>query len=252
MSEPLDMERVAALREAPGRRLMPAAPLHGDSRILGGVALSMAEHLLNAPPVRKQPYWNDNDRRALGQAIYLESTVEETEYGAEIPAGRRDAVAANVRGLIRRYHDALPYDDIEWHWLLDTHEQLREADNVVGEAEPDNGAWHRLLRQQQRERPLRIAKMRADVQVGGGTQHIEGRDLVRRWWAWRRSSHEFEDGKSLNAARLALVDLGELLVPTQAEAEAAGIASLLGASYLHEDKVALIQQIREAAEAQPA
>jgi hypothetical protein len=56
-----------------------------------------------------------------------------------------------------------------------------------------------------------LAAAECDIFVGGLRHLVRGRDLMRRWWLWRRSQEDFADGESLDAAQQALGEVQELL-----------------------------------------
>lgn len=61
----------------------------------------------------------------------------------------------------------------------------------------------------------RFLRPRSPTIVEAGLRRVvKGRDLMRRWWAWRRDLDEFADQGGLDQARAALVNLaGELIPP---------------------------------------
>jgi hypothetical protein len=102
----------------------------------------------------------------------------------------------NVIGSLTDIHVALPYDEAERSWLSAAY---CEAYDEAGAASIG------VIRQRQAE----------EIMAGGLRRVIDGRDLMRRWWAWRRQTNEFTGQGSLSIARQALRSLIETVAPSE-------------------------------------
>lgn len=252
---PLDCELATTLEAIPRR------PSAYDSRQLGASAQGVLGELLTTPAPTARRYWLNEDVDAFEHLSRFEEHISTTQIGAEVPATRRASVAADLTGLIGRYHEALPYSNIEWSWLRTTYATLEKADESVLAQERTrldrqiSDSWavthkiHVCHRSLQRQRPRTIAQLTATGTVDDQPWQISGRDLHRRWWAWRRHEDDFEDGHQLHAARLALANMAELLLPPEREAQAAN-ATYPG-TFLYPETVADIQRARDLAASAP-
>jgi len=61
------------------------------------------------------------------------------------------------------------------------------------------------------EIPAAIRKQRFEVFSGGMHRVVKGRDLMRRWWSWRRETDEFEGQGSLEQAKVAITEFTVIL-----------------------------------------
>jgi hypothetical protein len=89
-----------------------------------------------------------------------------------------------------RYRVALPFDETERAWLYDAYE----------------AAWGPKCIQ-------RIRAQEARVMSAGLRRVVVGRDLMRRWWAWRRETDEYAGQGGLDAAREGLRAIVEAVAP---------------------------------------
>ena len=114
--------------------------------------------------------WSWTDKVSFLLWNQLESHLPEVD-GAAL----RNALVEPVNTL----HTALPYSEAERHWLV--HTSWRSGDT--------GSKWLARTRQQ-------------EVQLisNGLIRIIYGRDLVRRWWAWRRQTDEYTGQDSLSLA----------------------------------------------------
>lgn len=85
---------------------------------------------------------------------------------------------------------AMPFSEAERGWFFDEH------------GGGDSINWFEVARN-------------SEVQlVSAGLSRIaHGRDLLQRWWSWRRETGEYTGQGSLNQARRALAGITELLAP---------------------------------------
>jgi hypothetical protein len=86
----------------------------------------------------------------------------------------------NLHRDFRRLFAATPFTEGERRWLYEepSHRTQRGLGELVGQT--------------------------AEILDAGVLQVVQGRDVVRRWWAWRRERDEFAGQGSLDEAREAL------------------------------------------------
>jgi hypothetical protein len=93
---------------------------------------------------------------------------------------------------------SLPFDEAERNWLLSGVYEF--VDN-----------WQISL---DTKRPAQQVGRQTDKLLSAGQyQEVRGRDLLDRWWSWRRETGEYADGAGLNQARESLKGLIELISP---------------------------------------
>jgi hypothetical protein len=99
--------------------------------------------------------------------------------------------AEKIDAVVGHYRAALPFDEPEGRWLLQTYDEVWGTDS--------------------------IARIRShppvEIVAGGLRRVIAGRDLLRRWWAWRRQTDEFRGQGTLGVACDALRDLIKTVSP---------------------------------------
>lgn len=182
-------------------------PPFGIGTFLGSGARGMIEQL--APST-----WQPGDRRRWQAADYWSLT---SLYGFErecVPLLGRESLDHSVlhgpeeakrefeqvvSRLTAAFHDALPFDDTERRWAVDVFE--RELGGGGGVAHERRAATERFRATED------------ELTIDGVAQVVSGRELGRRWWAWRRNADEFAERGSLDDARAALRGLTELLSP---------------------------------------
>ena len=86
--------------------------------------------------------------------------------------------------MLLRLHGAMPFDEVERDWLFEAHDETQGPNSIT------------LIRRRE-----------ATIVSGGLRRVVQGRDLIRRWWSWRRETDEFSGQGSLDQARDALRDL---------------------------------------------
>ncbi len=134
----------------------------------------------------RRGYWAPSDKRSLQGWFNIE---EKTAPAQAEPTINIDQVD-HMNELLFQYHAALPFDEVEREWL---HKTYAEAwgPNSIG-----------IVRRQE-----------AAVVSGGLHRVVYGRDLMRRWWAWRRETDEFQGQGTVDLAREALRALIETTHP---------------------------------------
>lgn len=130
--------------------------------------------------------WTDQD----GHSLHGWFNVE--EKAAIAVADSRGTESTPMRGLMERYHASLPFSDGEREWLRDVYEELWGSP----------GTLHELCQQE------------SEIVTSGLSRIVTGRELVSRWWRWRRAL-AVERG-SVEDAREVLRETIEATAPTLA------------------------------------
>ncbi len=129
---------------------------------------------------------HDDDRQALEDLSDLEvweTTLNEPLIAADSSYG----LVERFEPAWRSFQAALPFTMEERTWFLDPEDTTAErADKENQEATIISAGVHKV---------------------------ISGRELVRRWLAWRRETDEFEGQGTLDIAREALRSLHEVVAP---------------------------------------
>lgn len=145
--------------------------------------VSQLSHVPQRPDIRRVRWANSDyctfyDWQELERAVPLAVTELSVDDGCRL--------ADQLESL----HCALPYSEAERRWLR------------VNYAEPptESGRWESIRRQE-------IA-----VVSNGLVQVMHGREMLRKWWAWRRETDEFAGQGSLDEACAALNTLASMFV----------------------------------------
>lgn len=139
--------------------------------------------------------WTEADAKAL-------SLAQETDWLSRLLVPP-DTVSPDARvdfmTLMMAFRTALPLAEAERDWLLDGHRFSDKPPVVPDIGTPD---WLELSR-------------RSEVQLvsAGLSRMVHGRDLLQRWWSWRREVGEYAGQGSLDQARDALENIIGLLAP---------------------------------------
>jgi hypothetical protein len=155
---------------------------------VGHSAILVLEQLLEPKVEARLPgsepvMWERSDKSALVRLKDLDWSIELIE-----PAPDPVVDGHDIRELFKtfgRLHAALPFSEAERAWLLAKDEQ-NWSEGLIGEA--------------------------AEIMSAGVRRVVQGRDLVRRWWAWRRDTDEFAGQGGLDEARQALGIIADTLV----------------------------------------
>jgi hypothetical protein len=136
--------------------------------------------------------WTESDRQALGVA-------QDFNWVSRLLVPP-EAVSAENRmehmELMATFRAALPFAEAERKWLLDDHH--REAlGRHIGEQK-----WFEVIRHSE-----------ASLVSDGIIRVVRGRDLLQRWWSWRREAGEYAGQGSLDQARYALEGVIGLMAP---------------------------------------
>ncbi len=168
-----------------------------------GSALSAARQLLlyASVPSSGRRTWLAGDTASLNSMFWMEYALPEAIESPYLTPSYR----APLKELADTYHGALPYVEPERSWLVRSRDeswerQRNDPDRRPGPMETVPG--------------IKLAE--GEIVSAGRVVRVTGRDLLRRWWSWRRGVDEFEGEGTLNLARETLVKIGELLVTPEA------------------------------------
>jgi hypothetical protein len=158
--------------------------------LLGLRAADLLGDLCDVPAWTKDQRWRwvNSDRFALYGWYSLE--IETLDALAE-PELTRNQVG-DILNHLSDFRVALPFSEAEGNWLLDAYSQMF-----------DTSANLSFIRSRKPE----------EIVSAGLRRVIDGRDLLRRWWAWRREADEFRGQGSIYLAREALRTLIETVAP---------------------------------------
>ncbi len=135
--------------------------------------------------------WFVSDHDALRASMAFEDRIRSKGLPPEVPTD----VRADLSSYIDRWHAALPFNEAEREIVCSAY----RADS--GEV----GAY--------REIPSQIRRQEFEIVNAGLRSVVRGRDLMRRWWAWRREADEFAGQDSLSQAKAALLQLVGQFLP---------------------------------------
>jgi hypothetical protein len=143
--------------------------------------------------------WLKDDYKALEYAVQLESRAYVAHPMGTFPAEHYDKLyfERGIPRLTARALEALPFAEAERQWLTDSYHAKQWG-------RPDHH-WQ--------DTPKLIGRMESEIVSAGLRQVVEGKALMRRWWAWRRQTDEFEGQGSLAVCQHALGAIIELTFP---------------------------------------
>ncbi len=176
-------------REAPSS--LKPQPFGNGPLLLGIHASDLLYDLCDVPTWSQAQRWQwiDTDKITFHNWF----TVEEHVPTALGEPGLSTDQIDTITGLLGDLNVALPYDEAERHWLYAAYDEAYGPNSVsiIEQREP------------------------VEVVTRGLRRVIDGRDLMRRWWAWRRETDEFRGQGTLHVAREALRELIETVAPSQ-------------------------------------
>jgi len=140
---------------------------------------------LSVPPNEQTLY---EDAKGGMMELYGDLELWLTMYEADARGEPRFLFQRKFVNLVQSFHTALPHDEAERRWLYDNHGKVMRERGEVRDIE-------------------------AEVMSGGIRRVIHGRELVRRWIAWRRESDEYTAHNGVGVARSALAGVITLLTP---------------------------------------
>jgi Arc/MetJ-type ribon-helix-helix transcriptional regulator len=149
-------------------------PFGAHGSVTAEDALDLLEELLadSSGAASGRSVWDRHDRRAFGSLCELYANWRFIEPAPDVDG-------AEIGELHRSLTDlslAVPFSEAERTWLFSRYLQ--------GEQVPDG-----------------LYGSTAEVMSAGVRRVIQGRDLARRWWAWRRDEDEFAGQGGLDQAR---------------------------------------------------
>jgi hypothetical protein len=134
----------------------------------------------------RRGYWVPSDKRSFQGWFNVEEAIAPAQAEPTINIDQVD----DMNELLFQYHAALPFDEAEREWLHEAYAEAWGSDSIG------------IIRRQE-----------AGVVSGGLHRVIYGRDLMRRWWAWRRGTDQFAGQGTVDLAREALRALIETTHP---------------------------------------
>jgi len=148
--------------------------------------------------------WTDDDSQALSIWSELEYDLENLPV---IVTDSSEDNKANAQldeffGLCHTFHTALPFSEAERVWFLKTYQRV----------EPPMKSQDHL--------PRIMGHYEERIVIAGLRQVVSGRELTRRWLAWRGETDEYAGQDTLDVARSALGGLAGLFTvaePLQAD-----------------------------------
>lgn len=139
--------------------------------------------------------WAESDNVTLRAALSLEGDLR--FFG--LPNSGSDEVVDGLYDFVDRWHGALPSDEQERVAVYKLH--LKSRNNAPPPIE-DVPTLPELLQTTELE-----------LMTNGVRRAVRGRDLLHRWWEWRRGVGEFEGQDSYLEAMKALALMTARLVP---------------------------------------
>jgi hypothetical protein len=172
-------------------------PFHEYDKIVGELAVHSLDYLSrDITGLEADGHgWTEIDYGAL-RNIYEADWLERLLVPpATTPLENRITFNERMASL----RQALPFSETERQWLFDDPDSKRRKTDAFYGINPQYVE----------------AVRRSEVQfVSAGLYRVvHGRDLMQRWWSWRRETGEYADGAGLNQARESLKGLIELIAP---------------------------------------
>jgi hypothetical protein len=173
----------AALQAGEGPEIpLPVASPGNDRSNLGIAAYDTLLDLCEEAPrwtEDKRWWWTCADTSSLHNWHDLERHIPGTQ--AELGA---ESDVEDLNEVLLRLHGALPFDEVEREWVYQAYDESRGPNSIT------------LMRRRE-----------AAIVSGGLRRVLQGRDLMRRWWSWRRETDEYSGQGSLDIARDTLAEL---------------------------------------------
>jgi hypothetical protein len=167
----------------------PPKPYGNGPLLLGIHAADFLYDLCDVPTWSEEQRWRWIATDKI--AFHNWHSVEEHLLPALAEPGLSVNQVDTITGLLGDVNVALPYDEAERSWLFAAYSEAYGPDSIS------------ILRQRKPE----------EIVSRGLRRIIDGRDLMRRWWAWRRETDEFRGQETLDIAREALRELVETVSP---------------------------------------
>jgi hypothetical protein len=188
---------------------------------LGRSARGVAREIESGQPPSRghNRYWTQSDHRAFTGALAVEQLSRFVRMSPDVPVDQRQGIADQLHGSLSVFREAMPYSEAERRWLVDTDSRQHWSHFVTD----TDGAGHTRTRPASAAEKLSgLDGAEGEIVSAGLLQVVRGRELMRRWWEWRRETEEFTGQGSREVAYEALQELGQMLVPDRQVAEQAG------------------------------
>ncbi len=166
----------------------------GDAYLLGIGALDVLIEGSKDAPVRTdgERRWFVSDHRALLASMSFEDRIRSNGLPSELPADAR----AELNGYLDSWHTALPFNEAERGIVCSAYRSVSRKVCAY------------------REVPGQLRRQEFEIVNVGLRRIVRGRDLMRRWWSWRREMDEFAGQGSLAEAKAALIRItGRMVSP---------------------------------------
>jgi hypothetical protein len=176
-------------------------PFHYDTfdKHIGHTAFSALEQLsIGIATLEADEHgWTSAEYRALYDLALLDHEAGFMVPPSTTPLEHRFQYGDRMAAL----HAALPLSEAEGRWLFGGDKAIGGRRGVRGEL-ISGQAWGETARTSE-----------AELVSDGVLRRVHGRDLMQRWWSWRRELGEYVGGAGLNQARGSLDGLIRLLAP---------------------------------------
>jgi hypothetical protein len=133
--------------------------------------------------------WQKADALALENWLEIEEAVPLLDVFDDVGGEDR----RKLHDTLHAFHTALPFNEAERGWLGRTYNKVNQIDGSAKDA------------------PRLIEGHEDRIMMAGVRRIVSGRDLMRRWIAWRREADEYEGQGSIDQARDALRTMQELV-----------------------------------------
>jgi hypothetical protein len=134
--------------------------------------------------------WRVSDRRAFYGWLQIEGDTPE----AQTALGNQDEDSLErLNDILHKYHSVMPYDEAERFWLFVTACEAQELSFAE--------SFHHIRKQEAR------------IVSAGLRRVVYGRELLGRWWSWRRDTDQFSGQGTVDTAREALRELITMVAP---------------------------------------
>jgi hypothetical protein len=161
--------------------------LDRDIESPGTITEALIDNLEDDLPYMGRRRWRADDFYGLTFVALLDCSIDSGRFTEGVPEPRRSALL----GEVATFHAALPFAENERHLIVN------EYDELVFPTGLRDDVINRVYRQK--------------LCIDGIIKATSGRELMRRWWSWRRSIEEYKGGAGLEAARAAIGAIHEHL-----------------------------------------
>jgi hypothetical protein len=132
-----------------------------------------------------------SDLYTLYRMAGLETIISRFVFEPEMSVEEQRIAYPLLHDALAVYHEALPFSEGERRWLTNACNNFEEcpvAEEVIRE---DYG----------------------EIVSGGLRRVIQGGDLIRRWWSWRRHTDEFQGQDTVTVAKIGLARIAQQFMP---------------------------------------